>query len=261
MMGVCGAICVSRVAIKAIEGCGYYRSCLTTKHDIYSMKKANLVVTDLREGIPKQGRQKILQTLRAIGFLKRDEGYNKFYRYAVRILLNPSSEVISIIQKEREAIGLPQYQVGVHVRCGGTLSDVPEAVAMVTPAILETIPGRIRQIIRDSSIPREHVFVFLATDSSAAAKQLSRRLAPIQVKTVNVYSRGHTDSRIIREDGLRRSLIEVFLMAQSRTLLLSSNSGFSGLINWIAEPEGVQRIQAPYVLLKGVKSPFARRSA
>lgn len=260
-MGVCGAVCVSCVAISAIEGCGYYRSCLAKKHNIYTMKKANLVVTDLREGIPKRGRRRILKTLHAIGFLKGNEGYNEFYRYTVRILLNPSSEVISTIQKEREVIGLPQYQIGVHVRCGGTLSDVPEAVAMVTPAILETIPNRIRQLIRESSIPHEHVFVFLATDSAAAAKRLSRRLAPIQVKTVDVYSRGHTDSRIIREDGLRRSLIEIFLMAQSRTLLLSSNSGFSGLIKWISVSKSVQRINAPYVLLKVVNSPFSRRSA
>ena len=98
--------------------------------------------------------------------------------------------------------------------------------------------------------------MFLATDSSAAAKKLSQALVPIQVKTVNVYSRGHTDSRIIREDGLRRSLVEIFLMAQSKSLLLSSNSGFSKLISWIGVTGSVRRINAPYTILKGVKSPF-----
>ena len=136
------------------------------------------------------------------------------------------------------------------------MSDVPESRAMVTPSILKTIPRRVKRHIKGSKIPKQKVYVYLATDSSIAFQQLNRSLSPIPVKSTSLYSRGHSENIVAHEDSLRRSIIELYLMVSSRSLLLSSHSGYSRVIRWIGNPRIVRWIRAPYVVNKTANTPF-----
>ena len=61
--------------------------------------------------------QIILQKLRAIGFLRMDEGWDAYLRYLTRIIYNPSSALLPVIRQERARLGSPDNQIGVHIRC------------------------------------------------------------------------------------------------------------------------------------------------
>lgn len=223
---------------------------------IKSMKKSDLVLMDCRLPLSIANKEELVHILRNIGFLKQREGMEHFYRYAVRILMNPTPDLIHTIQSERAKIGPSHYQIGVHARCGGMLSDVPESRAMVTPSILKTIPRRVKRLIKGSKIPKRKVYVYLATDSSIAFQQLNRSLAPIPVKSTSLYSRGHSENIVVHEDSLRRSIIELYLMVSSKSVLLSSHSGYSRVISWIGNPKLIQWIRAPYVVNKTANTPF-----
>lgn len=163
-----------------------------------------------------------------------------FYRYAVRILMSPTPDLIHTIQSERETMGPSRYPIGVHARCGGMLSDVHESRAMVTPSILKTIPRRVKRLIKGSKIPKRRVYVYLATDSSIAFQQLNQSLAPIPVKSTTLYSRGHSENIVVQEDSLLRFIIELYLMVSSKSVLLFSHSGYSRVIGRIGNASMVR---------------------
>ena len=173
-----------------------------------------------------------------------------FYRYAVRILMSPTPDLIHTIQSERETMGPSRYPIGVHARCGGMLSDVHESRAMVTPSILKTIPRRVKRLIKGSKIPKRRVYVYLATDSSIAFQQL------IPVKSTTLYPRGHSENIVVQEDSLRRFIIEFYLMVSSKSVLLSSHSGYSRVIGRIGNASMVRWIRAPYVVNATANTPF-----
>lgn len=223
---------------------------------MYSMKSKDLIFTDYRRPLNTTLDEKLVAILRGIGFIKENEGLHQFKRNALRILLNPSPELMRMIRRERNRIGPSEYQIGVHVRCGGNLSDVPERTAMVTPEILKTLPDRIRATINASSIPSNLSYVYLATDSTIAANQLKESLFPIQVRMTQLYTRGHSEYRVLHETTLRRSIIELYLMVPSNRLLLMVSSGFSRMIAWITTARRIDRIRALPVILKNVSTLF-----
>ena len=142
-----------------------------------------------------------------------------FYRYAVRILMSPTPDLIHTIQSERETMGPSRYPIGVHARCGGMLSDVHESRAMVTPSILKTIPRRVKRLVKGSKIPRRKVYVWLTTDSSIAFQQLKRSLSPIPVKSTTLYSRGHSENIVVHEDSLHHRAVSHNIIEESSVVL------------------------------------------
>ena len=217
-----------------MEGYGTLKECMIEGLNIESMKKSDLVLMDCRMPLTKEQKTRLVHTLRSIGFLKQREGMKHFYRYAVRILMNPTPDLIHIIQSERAKIGPSRYQIGVHARCGGMLSDVHESRAMITPSILKTIPRRVKRLIKGSKIPKRRVYVYLATDSSIAFQQL------IPVKSTTLYSRGHSENIVVQEDSLLRFIIELYLMVSSKSVLLFSHSGYSRVIGRIGNASMVR---------------------
>ena len=164
--------------------------------------------------------------------------------------MSPTPDLIHTIQSERETMGPSRYPIGVHARCGGMLSDVHESRAMVTPSILKTIPRRVKGLIKESRIPKRKVYVYLATDSSIAFQQL------IPVKSTTLYPRGHSENIVVQEDSLHRSIIELYLMVSSKSVLLSSHSGYSRVIGRIGNASMVRWIRAPYVVNRTANTPF-----
>ena len=64
---------------------------------------------------------------------------------------------------------------------------------MVTPAILQTILGQGRRLIKQSRVPKDKVFV-------CHSSLFGNYNAPIPVKAATLYSRGHSEIIVVQED-------------------------------------------------------------
>ena len=216
--------------------------CMSDRGNYSTLLKEDLVMVDYQV-IPKGSQEgEIIQSLRESGFLKDNEGRREFNRYFSRLLYNPSRELIGAIRKERRRIGLAKYQIGAHLRCGGKLANTREGVAMVTPEILATIPQRLLSMAKVSSIPMENLFFFVSTDSSIAIANLTNALSPVPVKYSSLYNRGHSEVIRFKHTGIQQSLIDLFLAAESKALLITSSSAFSRMATWMSESNHVDPV-------------------
>lgn len=216
------------------------------KDDFYSLEKRDLLFQDYRVNPKGNETREFILLFRSLGLLKEKENWREYYKIVTRILLNPKKEVINEIVEERFRLGDSENQIGAHVRCGGALADVNEEIAMITPEILKTVPDMIWKAANDSGIPRERLYLYLSTDSSIAAKAIADAMKPIPVKSASKYYRGHTETALVDNNALKRSLMELILTAESQSLIISSSSGFSLMIKWLAGLPKVTTIQAPY---------------
>lgn len=201
---------------------------------------------DYRKKFSDHYKDFIVNRLRHAGFLRYDEGWTEWRRYVLRLLYYPRSNVRREIQQERLRIGPMEYQIGVHLRCGGFLADVNEDTAMITPEILTTIPGRMLSLMNNTHESSNHTYFYLSTDSSIAAKYVSIALQPIAVKSTILYRRGHTGWLLGDDTTIPRALLELHLVSQSRALLLSSDSSFSTMVSWMSTSSQVMVVHAPY---------------
>ena len=235
-----------------VKRCDDTHSCVSREKDFTTLNNETLFLEDYRMPVSDAQRNELVSVLRSIGFLEDSEGYREFERYITRLLWNPSRLLMKEIRKERRRIGSTKYQVGVHIRCAGLLADIHEGVAIVTPEILSTVPSRIERLLNQSNIPRNLVYVYLSTDSSIAYKKISESVSPVPVKSTSLYKRGHTTDFRVNSDAVKRAFIDLFLIAQSQYLLLTKNSGFSMMIDWLNSYSHVFYISASYSkILKG----------
>lgn len=144
--------------------------------------------------------------------------------------------------QERKRIGPSYNQIGVHVRCGGVLANTPEGATLVSLPILKRIPNMIVEIAK--KIPPEGVYVFLSTDSNIAFNYLNHTV-PYTVKQSSLYQIGHAEFDP-NDSIVKRSLIDIFLMAESPYLIITSGSGFSMVIREIGNHSIVHSIGAGY---------------
>ena len=75
-----------------------------------------------------------------------NDNWNHYRQRLFRLFLNPSSEVMRYVNNELSQYSYKQNQFGVQIRCAGNLADTKEGAAMVTNAILHTVPLRIRKL-------------------------------------------------------------------------------------------------------------------
>ena len=111
--------------------------------------------------------------------------------------------------------------------------------------ILKTVPQIIRKAIINAGIPQKQVFVYVSTDSTYAFNYLKKALPHTRLLTSSLYKRGHAqfDST---DDVVKRSLIDLFLMANSHTFVATSSSGFSRVIGTMGVQKKTVSIRAPY---------------
>lgn len=227
--------------------------CMSDRGNYSTLLKEDLVMVDYQV-IPtgSQDRESI-QSLREIGFLKSNEGRREFNRYFSRLLYNPSRELIGAIRKERRRIGLAKNQIGAHIRCGGRLADRNEGVAMITPEKLATIPQRLHCMAKEASIPTNEQFFFISTDSSIAIDNLTAALYPYRVKYSSLYHRGHSGSinhnQTAIQQAIQQTLVDMFLVAESKALLITSSSAFSRAASWMSVSNHVEAIQTQYTFI------------
>lgn len=144
--------------------------------------------------------------------------------------------------QERRRIGPSNNQIGVHVRCGGVLANTPEETTQISLPILKTIPSMIVEMA-ERLLPEE-AYVFISTDSSIAFNYLNHTV-PYRLIQSSLYHIGHAeydpDDSIVK-----RSLIDIFLMAESPYVIVTSSSGFSMVIREIGSHKRIRTIRAPY---------------
>ena len=219
-------------------------SCLTDPNDLYSFYQENLRLHDYRVGINKTHQNTVVSYCKRLGILKENEGWRDYQRIIIRLLLNPTPDLIaSILWNKRKLIR--DGQIGAHVRCGGILADTHEGTAMVTLPILQTIPERIVNITRSLGISNETVTLYVSTDSSYAFNYLNASLPTWRVVTTTLYKRGHVEfdnADVV----VKRSLIELFIMSQLRSVLLTSASAFSRTIREMGSCRHYFAIRAPF---------------
>lgn len=199
-------------------------------NNVWTLRRANLLMVDYRVDLYRLGTPKVVKKLKALGVMKPNEWWGSFCQHLLRLLLNPTPDIQSLIQSERLRIGPAQNQLGIHVRCGGNLADSNEQTWMVSPDRLKKVPDQVRKLIKASPIPRDKLYLFLSTDSTMAAGNLSVALHPYRIESSNVFYRGHSRTQFVDNKSLIRSYVDLFLLCQSRSALLTSSSSFSRLI-------------------------------
>lgn len=221
--------------------CGNGVQCASERRNFYTLANDTLIFEDYRIYPSEKQIPCIVNHLRSIGFLKENENYRDYHRYIVRLLLNPIPSIQSLIRSERMRIGYPDEQIGVHLRCGGLLADTREKTAMITPERLALVPRIIQTLLSSTNA----TYVYLSTDSSLAFQNITHALYPIPVKSTLLFHRGHTEKRV-DEDVVKRTLLELYLVSESRALLLTSASSYSQLIRWITNSKQYEDVYAPY---------------
>lgn len=230
------------LAISSFKLCANRVDCLNHTKSIYSFEEKDLCLRDYRPGINEEERAAIVAILRRNGFLSNEEGWWDYRRIVLRLFLNPIEKLQKEIMWERRRIGPSNSQIGVHVRCGGVLANTPEETTLVNLPILKTIPSMIVEMA-ERLLPEE-AYVFLSTDSSLAFNYLNHTV-PYRLIQSSLYHIGHAeydpDDSIVK-----RSLIDIFLMAESQFLIVTSSSGFSKVIREIGSYKRIRTIRAPY---------------
>ena len=251
--------CSSRLDLSYFKLCSGRNPCHNRRLGYKALPRRNLMMDDYRLLPTEAEKTEIVARLRQIGFLRRNEGYNDYYRYVIRILYNPSRRIVNQLIAERNSIGPAQYQIGAQIRCGGYLADTNEQTAMITPEKLKLVPDLIKKMVANSAIPKDKLFVYLSTDSTYAARVISKAIAPIPVRMTKLYSRGHTTSSLMKDDSMKRAYAELVLAAESKSLLLTSDSPYGKCMKWMSRSSSNMIIRAPYVKTNakpGMRSSF-----
>ena len=95
----------------------------------------------------------------------------------------------------------------------------------------------------------ENLFFFVSTDSSIAIANLTNTLSPVPVKYSSLFNRGHSEVIRFKHIGIQQSLIDLFLVAESKALLITSSSAFSRMATWMSGSEHVEAIQTQYTFI------------
>lgn len=143
-----------------------------------------------------------------------------WYRVCVNNVFQPSeylSEVIDSYLKQFEG----RFVVGVHARMGNLNANWHEStVFLKMNSVVQQLP-KIRKTLQ-----KEDSRVFLSTDSDKV-EALFRRQFKDSLILVDSLPRMHVGKGVVKEAGVMRSFIDLYLLGQCNVLYLTPNSGFS----------------------------------
>lgn len=233
------------IDVSKYKYCSKDEDCLSTRYDASTLSNNTLVIDDYWIRITDQQKTTIVNRLRHCGVLNSNEGWDEYHTIVIRLFYYPNRELVREIIQERKRIGPSAHQIGAHIRCGGYLADVNENVAMVTAEILSSIPQKMIELYNHHQGGNETYF-YLSTDSSFAAAYIVESMKPVTVVSTNLYCRGHSTIGLTSNSTLLRALMELHLVSQSNSLLLTSSSTFSRIIRWMSNASRVMVIHAPY---------------
>lgn len=96
------------------------------------------------------------------------------------------------------------------------------------------------------SIASEQGYVFLATDSTYAENHFKKGMGDAKAITFSGYKRGHTSDKRVTDLSFKRSLVDLYLLVQSKMLVLTSKSGYSRIARIMSKAGKVRNMRVSY---------------
>ena len=147
-------------------------------------------------------------------------------------MTNPSAEIRKKALDFREELRPFKNLVSVHVRTGGSLADTREKAVANPKSRFRYIYSTINNIASKIANPFK---LYLTTDSTVFEEFLRSRYPPYRLVTIDYYKRGHTSGKHASEKTIKRSLLDMYIAAQAKTLIYTRRSGFSLTILYLGE--------------------------
>lgn len=203
--------------------CRKDRKCFSNS-TIESLRNRNVILYDNR--FYGGGLKNIynLRKLNKFNIIGRRMTWDEYKRVLYRLIANPTSEVMNAILNKRVELEPISNLLGIHLRCGGELADTKEVATVISWKQLETIPKQIESVASEIG---KNITIYLSTDSSKAEEFIRNSLPDYTIITLTSYHRGHTTLKTVSDDSLKRAIIDLFLLSQTRQCMITQNSGFS----------------------------------
>ena len=201
-------------------------NCFKKTRDIHSLFHTDILMHDARLYPTALENPENRYILRRIGVMGPTETWMSFRRHILRLVINPSAELTKVILAKRMEMGPESLQVGMHVRCGGKLADQHESVEIVQRYMIGNFLSLAKSTLRTPQF-RDGGYVFLSTDSTSMEKTLKSSMRHLKVHTFDDYTRGHTRTTLATDQTMKRAIVDLLLLSQSKTLIITSASGFS----------------------------------
>lgn len=163
-------------------------------------------LASLQEGIPYA--EKVLNS--------------NWYNVCTQSLFQPSAYTMQFIKPYLDLFKGHRV-LGVHVRSGGYANWEDGSYFKVTPQVVKKQSRKIHDLLAKSS----KSLLFLSTDSDVIEAAIRKRFAS-RLITVTSLPRAHV-GKDPTEEGLLRSIVDLYLLGQCDDLLLTRRSGFSAM--------------------------------
>ena len=167
-------------------------------------------------------------TLRNHEIISSSDSYTNYKRYVHRILLNPSTELQTVIQNSKRLLFTRKYVLGVQVRMGGCLADYHEKAQMMTMAQLRDYPNTIVTVMRKWNYDSNNTVIYLSTDSTYAENYIRQKLGPnYEIGVTRTFKRSHSrTSAQGNDEPLKNALVDLYLLADTDALIVCKESTF-----------------------------------
>ena len=225
---------------KLIE-CSKSLSCFKHKNDPQSLVNRNVLLIDTRFGDHTLLNGRYLRIINQYGFTRKWLSWNDYQRVLFRLMSNPTPAMTDIILKKRRELGPIENVLSVHIRCGGKLADYTESSSFYNKRTLAEIPSIIK---REMSRRKSIKVMYLTTDSSIAENFLRQSFKNVKVYTLKAFQRGHTTSNYVKDDTMRRTILDMYLAAPAKHIVYTEKSGFSKAICYIGNAPDQMRLQS-----------------
>ena len=165
--------------------------------------------------------------------------WDDYRRVFYRLMSNPTPAMINVILEKRNELGPLENVVAVHLRCGGYLADTKENSMFFTRKRLTQIPAQINSMIkRRKTIP----VMYFTTDSTFAENYIRSKYRKMKVYSLASYQRGHSTSKSVSEDIVKRTIFDLYLAAQAKHLVYTDRSSFSKTISYLGNIQDLMRL-------------------
>jgi len=172
--------------------------------------------------------------LRKHELINSSETYEDFFRDILRVLLNPSPEIIGNINSFKKKHFCEKDILGIHIRTGGCIANFQEKISMMTVKQIQQFPKYIMNVISNNNLQPKTTTIFLSTDSDRVEDYLRNTLdSDIEIITSQIYMRSHSRGKAI-SNAVKGAITDLYLLAHSKVLITCSGSGFSKIAYYLS---------------------------
>ena len=213
--------------------------CFKVKRNPYTLIKKDVLLIDNRFYGSELKNSLNLNKLNHYKLAGKQLSWDDYRRVFYRLMSNPTPAMINVILEKRNELGPLENVVAVHLRCGGYLADTKENSLFFTRKRLTQIPAQINRMIKRRKTIQ---VMYLTTDSTFAENYIRSKYRKMKVYSLASYQRGHTTSKSVSEDIVKRSILDLYLAAQAKHLVYTDRSSFSKTISYLGNIQDLMRL-------------------